>query len=205
MWEKDRVISTRLLFFLVGEEYEYYRKIHAQPPRARVLFHHFYQVLMNRLSSVSCACHRYGPLCWSKNRCALKNAFFFGLGRTRNQETMAAPKFLWNALAELSEPSREERRAAIGRRLIKPTVKLRLPRGKARQIAWMSTIPGNHDEAASLHISDGIGALDKRNASSPHSPIFSLHFPIIIITILCCNAKFVTIIDICTRMMPGDF
>lgn len=91
-----------------------------------------------------------------------KVRFFFELRRTWNQETMAAPRFAWNDLAGLSEPSRQERRAAIGRGRIKPTVKLRLPRGKARQIAWMSTIPGNHDETESLHISDGIGARNEK-------------------------------------------
>ena len=52
-------------------------------------------------------------------------------------------------LVRLAEPSRKVRRVAIGRGRINPTIKLRLPRGKARQIAWMSTIPGNHDQTAS--------------------------------------------------------
>lgn len=48
-------------------------------------------------------------------------------------------------LPRLVEPSREVRRVAIGR----GRIKLRLPRGKTRQIAWMSTIPGNHDQVVS--------------------------------------------------------
>lgn len=56
-----------------------------------------------------------------------------------------------------AEPSREVRRVAIGRGRINPTIKLRLPRGKARQIAWMSTVSGNHDQIVSLRIS---GATD---------------------------------------------
>ena len=55
-------------------------------------------------------------------------------------------------LLSLAEPSREVRRVAIGRGRINPTIKLRLPRGKARQIAWMSTIPGNHDQVASRRV-----------------------------------------------------
>lgn len=56
-------------------------------------------------------------------------------------------------------------RATIGRGRINPTVKLRLPRGKARQIAWMSTVPGNHDQYASLHIPDGTGVRVKKSFS----------------------------------------
>lgn len=64
----------------------------------------------------------------------------------------------------LAEPSREARRVAIGRGRINPTIKLRLPRGKARQIAWMSTVPGNHDQIALPRISGGTDACQRKKS-----------------------------------------
>jgi len=55
-------------------------------------------------------------------------------------------------------------RATIGHGCINPTVKLRLPRGKARQIAWMSTVSGHHDQFASLHIPDETGVRVKKSS-----------------------------------------
>jgi len=54
--------------------------------------------------------------------------------------------FARNALVGLAGSSWEEYHVAIGRGRINRTIKLRLPRGKARQITWMSTVPGNHDQ-----------------------------------------------------------
>lgn len=94
----------------------------------------------------------------SKDRPRVKKVRFFFRAR-KNTESGNHGDFKVRRetpLLGLTEPSREVRRAAIGRGRINPTIKLRLPHAKARQIAWMSTVPGNHDQIVSPRISGEI-------------------------------------------------
>jgi len=95
---------------------------------------------------------RRASKCLSENSCFL----FFSSSKEAGIRK-ARVGFARNALVGLAGSSWKECHVAIGRGRINPTIKLRLPRGKARQITWMSTVPGNHDQVVPLHISSGIG------------------------------------------------